>query len=74
MTCTLCKQGATAQGRVTVTLERSGTVVVIRDVPADVCENCQEYYLDEPVAVRVYALADEAVGRRSEIEIVRYAA
>jgi len=74
LNCTLCKQGTTKRGLVTVTLERSGTVVVVRDVPADVCQNCQEYYLDEPVATRVYAQANDAVARRSEVEIVRYAA
>ena len=39
MTCVLCKNGVTRPGMVTVTLERGKTVVVVRDVPADVCEN-----------------------------------
>ena len=74
MRCVLCKNGATHPGTVTVTLERGKTVVVVRDVPADVCENCGEYYLDSPVAQEVYQRADAAVARNAEVEILRYAA
>jgi hypothetical protein len=48
--------------------------VVVRDVPADVCENCGEYYLDSPVAQEVYQRAEAAVARNAEVEILRYAA
>ena len=63
MTCVLCKNGTTRRGTVTVTLERGKTVVIVRDVPADVCENCGEYYLDSPVAQEVYQRAEAAVAR-----------
>ena len=74
MTCILCKNGETRPGTVTVTLERGKTVVVVRDVPADVCENCGEYYLDSSVAQEVYQRAEAAVARNAEVEILRYAA
>ena len=74
MKCVICKHGETAPGQVTVTLQRKGTVVIVRDVPANVCRNCGEYYLDEPVAAKVYAEADAAAARRTEGEILRYAA
>jgi len=48
-----------APGITTVTLQRGKTVVVIRDVAAEICEDCGEYYLSEPIARRVYADADE---------------
>jgi len=48
--------------------------VVVRDVPADVCENCGEYYLDSLVAQEVYQRAEGAVARNAEVEILRYAA
>jgi YgiT-type zinc finger domain-containing protein len=64
----------TRPGTVTVTLERGKTVVVVRDVPADVCENCGEYYLDSLVAQEVYQRAEGAVARNAEVEILRYAA
>lgn len=74
MNCLICKTGKTESGTTTVTLERDTTVVVIKDVPAQVCDNCGEYYLSEEVSSRIYALAEEAVKRKVEIEVLHYAA
>lgn len=74
MKCVICKTGQTHSGTTTVTLQRANTVVVIRDVPAEICENCGEYYLSEPTAKRVYADADDTARRNVEVEIQRYAA
>ena len=74
MKCTICKTGHTHPGTTTVTLERDNIVVVIREVPADICEDCGEYYLSEPVSGRVYANAEDAARRHVEVEIQRYAA
>ena len=74
MKCVICKTGHTHPGTATVTLQRNNSVVVIRDVPAEICEDCGEYYLSEPVAKRVYADADATVQRHVEVEILRYAA
>ena len=60
MTCLICKTGETNPGTTTVTLERDNTVVVIKDVPAQVCDNCGEYYLSEEVSTGIYAIAEEA--------------
>ena len=60
MTCLICKSGETNPGTTTVTLERDNTVVVIKDVPAQVCDNCGEYYLSEDVSTGIYAIAEEA--------------
>jgi YgiT-type zinc finger domain-containing protein len=74
MNCLICKTGTTQQGTTTVTLERDTTVIVIKDVPAQVCDNCGEYYLSEEVSSRIYALAEEAVKRKVEVEVLHYAA
>lgn len=74
MKCVICKTGHTHPGTATVTLQRDNSVVVIRDVPAEICEDCGEYYLTEPVTKRVYADADATVLRHVEVEILRYAA
>jgi YgiT-type zinc finger domain-containing protein len=70
----ICRHGETAPGSVTVTVQRGVTVVIMWDVPANVCQNCGEYYLDEAVTTVVYREADAAVARRAEVEILRYAA
>jgi YgiT-type zinc finger domain-containing protein len=74
MKCAICKTGDTAPGTVTVTLQRGDTTVVIKDVPADVCATCGEYYLDDTVSRKIYGQAEAAVKRHTEIEILRYAA
>ena len=74
MNCVICKHGTTKPGKTTVTVVKGDSVVVIKDVPAQVCTVCGEYYLDSEVAAKVYAQADEAVKRRAEIEVMRYAA
>lgn len=74
MTCVICRTGSTQPGRTTVTLQRGDTVVVIKDMPAQMCRDCGEYYLDEPVAQQVYDQAESAVRRNAELEILRYTA
>ena len=74
MKCVICRQGETKAGTVTVTLQRGETTVIIKGVPAQVCENCGEYYLDENVTERIMAMGEEAVKKNVEVEILRYAA
>jgi YgiT-type zinc finger domain-containing protein len=74
MKCSLCKTGVTHPGKTTVTLERDESVVVIRGVPAEICEDCGEYFLDEVTAREVYTSAEQACSRHVEVEIQRYAA
>ena len=45
--CVIWKQGKTQLGTTTITLERAETTVVFKNVPAQVCENCGEAYVEE---------------------------
>ena len=45
MECVICKNGSTAEGLATFTLERNGVIVVFKNVPAQVCKNCGDFYL-----------------------------
>lgn len=74
MKCVMCNNGDTQPGRVNVTLSRGETVIVIKGVPADVCENCGEYYLSETVTEKVLAQAKTAVEQGAEVEVLRFAA
>lgn len=58
----------------TVTLHRKETTIIIKDVPAEVCKNCGEYYLSEPVTEKLFARAEEAAKNGTEVEIFRFAA
>jgi YgiT-type zinc finger domain-containing protein len=74
MTCGICKNGMTQPGHVTVTLQRGDTTVVLKQVPADVCRNCGEYYLSSEVTEQVLQRAEAAVRSGAEVEILRFAA
>lgn len=74
MNCVLCKTGVTAPGKTTVVLTRGETSIVIKNVPADLCQTCGEYYLDDSTAEMVLDRAEEAVAKGTEVEILRFAA
>ncbi|MCF1750321.1 type II toxin-antitoxin system MqsA family antitoxin [Mariniradius sediminis] len=71
MECSICKNGNTKPGRVTVTLERDHTIVLLKDVPAEVCQNCGHYYLDGPTTKLVLEKANEAHEKGAELEVVK---
>ena len=74
MECTICRSGKMKAGTVTVTLERGKSIIVIKSVPASVCENCGEYTLSESVTKRIMNTAEQAVANNAEIEVQQYAA
>ena len=74
MKCVICKHGETKPGLVTVTLERDECIVVLKKVPAEICDNCGEYYLSDAVTEQVLDKAELAITKGVELEIIRYAA
>ncbi|MGD9930157.1 MAG: type II toxin-antitoxin system MqsA family antitoxin [Mangrovibacterium sp.] len=70
MDCVICKNGKTRKGKATVTLERAGSIIAIKDVPAQVCQNCGEYYLDAETTRKVLARAEQAVKKGAEVEVI----
>ena len=74
MTCTICRNGTTRSGHATVTLQRGDTTVILKQVPADLCTNCGEYYLSSAITAQVLERAETAVKSGSEVEILRFAA
>lgn len=74
MKCALCKNGETRSGLVTVTLQRGETTVILKAVPAEVCENCGEYFLSAEVTDIVLQRAELAAKNGAEVEILRFAA
>jgi YgiT-type zinc finger domain-containing protein len=70
MKCVICRHGQTEPGRTTVTLTRGNTTVVFRDVPALICDNCGEEYVDEGTTARLLAIAEDAA-RSGVLFVVR---
>ena len=74
MKCTVCKLGETRQSTATVTLERGSTTLVIKNVPASVCENCGEEYVQESTADRLLKTAEEAALSGVQVDIREFKA
>jgi YgiT-type zinc finger domain-containing protein len=72
--CVICKQGETAPGTTTVTLRRGECTLIFKQVPADICDNCAEYYLSEAVTEKLLTQAEAALQDGAELEILRFAA
>ncbi len=74
MTCPICKHGTLAPGHVSVTLERAQLTLVFKAVPARVCDNCGEHFLDEATSARLLQQAGTAAAAGVQVEVRRYAA
>jgi len=74
MKCVICREGQTAPGQATVTLQRNESTIIFKNVPAQVCANCSEYYLSESVTDQLLTRAEAAVQSGAELEILRFAA
>lgn len=74
MMCPVCKHGRMLSGRVTVTLERDSVTIVFKNVPASICENCGEEFLEDQVTSRLMAIADDAATSGVVVDIRQYKA
>ena len=74
MECVICKRGETRPGTATVTLKHNSTVLVIKGVPADICANCGEEYVDEATTRQLMSIADAAARTGVQVEVRQFAA
>jgi YgiT-type zinc finger domain-containing protein len=72
MRCVICKHGQTKAGLTTVTLNRDHCVVIFKQVPAEICTNCGEYYLSDRITDDLLQQAEQAIASGAEVEIRRY--
>ncbi len=74
MKCVVCKQAETRPGVTTVTLERGESTFVVREVPAQVCPNCGEDYVDAKVAAELLRSSEDLSRAGAQLDVRRYAA
>ena len=72
MKCVICKQGDTRPGETTITLERHGTTMIFKKVPARICANCGEAYLEEAVSTKLLETAEEAARYGVLVDVREY--
>ena len=74
MKCVICKHGETELGTTTMTLERNITTIVFKNVPAEVCDNCGEAYLDEQTTRHLLHIVEEAAKIGVQVDVRSYTA
>ena len=72
MKCLICKHGETKLGTTTVTLEKGNSTIVFKEVPAQVCDNCGEKYIDEATTKDLLNKAREIAKNGVEVDIRKY--
>ncbi len=73
MKCVICKYGETKEGTTTITLQRNGTTVVFKSVPAQVCTNCGEAYIEDTATEELLKISEEAAHTGVEVDVREYA-
>lgn len=58
MNCIICRQAELIDGSTSIPFERDEFRLLMRNVPAQVCPNCDEAIVDEDVAIRLLEKAE----------------
>ena len=74
MTCVICRQAETEPGLTIMTLTRGKLTLVVRNVPARVCPNCGEAYLDEATAEQLLRTAEQLAEAGAQVDVRDYLA
>ena len=74
MKCVICRHGETKMGKATITLQRNGTTIVVKDVPAQVCKNCGEEFVEEAITKRLLHAAEGAAQAGVQVDVREYLA
>ncbi len=70
----ICGHGETRPGAATVTVELGGATLVVKGVPAGICDNCGEAYVDEEIARQRPGMADEAQKAGVQVDVREFVA
>jgi YgiT-type zinc finger domain-containing protein len=74
MKCPICRHGETEKGYATVVLERNKTTLVFKRVPADVCNNCGEEFINQTISTQLFNVAKRAVETGVQVDVREYLA
>lgn len=70
--CRQCPEGTYERGTTTETLERGDTIVVVKEVPALVCDVCGNSLLAAEEVDRLQSILRQAVAQGVELESRQY--
>ena len=67
--CFICKHDKITKGFTNKMFEDKGNIIIIKEIPCLICENCDEIYFESDIIKRLEQLLDQNV---SELEIINY--
>jgi YgiT-type zinc finger domain-containing protein len=70
----ICGHGKTCPVASAVTVELGGATLVVKGVPAGICDNCGEAYVDEEIARQRPSTADEAQKAGVQVDVREFVA
>ena len=71
MKCVTCKHGNTFAGKTIITIAEGGSTIVIKDVPAQICDLCGAYYIDADTLEEVRKVVKHEKEIGSELTVVK---
>jgi len=69
--CTFCK-AELKKGDVNHIVDLGNGIVIIKNVPANVCRQCGEYYVDTSTALKLESIIDKAKANKAEVIIINF--
>jgi YgiT-type zinc finger domain-containing protein len=70
--CPVCHGGYKQQGTTTFTVEVGFGIVVVRDVPAQICDLCGTDWLEDSIAEKLELIVEQARQKHRVVEIAAW--
>lgn len=74
MECIICQIGIYKEGKATMPLWKDGKVVLITNIPALVCDNCEDFIISPEVSSVLFEATKEIFNRGEQSTTISYEA
>lgn len=71
MDCVMCK-GNLIEGNVNHIVDINGYIIIIKNVPANICTQCGDYYIENKIALIIEELIEGVLSSNAEVLIINY--
>jgi len=71
MNCILCKSNL-VKGNINHIVDFEGHIIIIKGVPANICKQCGEYYIENAIALKLEKINQDAKKNNVEILVINY--
>lgn len=71
MNCGFCK-GNLTNGKANHIVDLGEGIIIIKDLPANVCKQCGEYYVGTQISLTLESIVEKAKKNRAKVLIIDY--